>query len=344
MWKHERIILRQFLKWLLFILLFLAGLKVWTLLLYPSNHIIYTWRRFYALEKGEAQVLVVGSSHAFSTFDPSVISQITGMSSYILASNSQNTVQAYFNVKEALHYQRPEAIILEAFSLDDNNNWRYGATPDKDWKKEANIDGMRMGPTKLEAVMEQYQRENWSYALLPIARCHGNWKDIASISSNLAFYTGGIREYSSFHPSQSSMSAETAKLYAQAEYNPYEWVISETNEIHFRKLAELCRQEEIPFYVVMAPMYDDYIRSINYESCTGKIAELTESEGVPYLDCNLYYQEIGLAAEDFEDVFNGFHHLNGTGADKTTRFVMEALYGQEEKAVGFTGDGYGSKK
>ena len=309
MWKHERIILRQFLKWLLFILLFLAGLKVWTLLLYPSNHIIYTWRRFYALEKGEAQVLVVGSSHAFSTFDPSVISQITGMSSYILASNSQNTVQAYFNVKEALHYQRPEAIILEAFSLDDNNNWRYGATPDKDWKKEANIDGMRMGPTKLEAVMEQYQRENWSYALLPIARCHGNWK-----------------------------------LYAQAEYNPYEWVISETNEIHFRKLAELCRQEEIPFYVVMAPMYDDYIRSINYESCTGKIAELTESEGVPYLDCNLYYQEIGLAAEDFEDVFNGFHHLNGTGADKTTRFVMEALYGQEEKAVGFTGDGYGSKK
>lgn len=331
-------ILRQFLKTFVFALFLLAGLHVSVLLLYPSNQIICTWRRFYNLEKGEAQILVVGSSHAYSTFDPSVIFQETGMSSYILASNSQNTVQAYFNVKEALRCQRPEAIILEAFSLDDNDNWRYGDNPDKDWKKEANIDGMRMGLTKLEAIMEQYERRNWGYALFPIARCHGNWKDIASVSSNLTFYTGGIGEFSSFHPSRTSMSPETAQLYEDAGYNPYKWVISETNQLHFRKLAQLCRDEGIPFYVVMAPMYDAYIRSINYESCTGKIAALAESEGVYYLDCNRYYDEIGLSSEDFEDVYNNYHHLNGTGAEKVTRFVMEALHRQGQEAAGFTGD------
>lgn len=56
-----------------------------------------------------------------------------------------------------------ESYILEAFSLDDNTNFRYGETPDRDWKKESNIDGMRFGLAKLEAVMAQY----WSYALLP---------------------------------------------------------------------------------------------------------------------------------------------------------------------------------
>lgn len=321
--------IKQCLRGLCFFLVFLVGLRAVVLLLYPSNKITRTWHRFYTLEKGEVDLLVVGSSHAYATFDPAVIFEKTGMNSYILAGNSQNTVQTYFNVKEALHSQHPQAIILEAFSLDGNNNWRYGETPDRDWKKEANIDGMRFGLTKLEAVMEQYERENWLYALLPIVRYHGNWTDVVTIGSNLAFYTGGIWEYSSFHPSETSMSAETAKEYAEAEYNPAEWAISDTNIAHFRKLAQLCREEGISLYVVMAPMYDVYISSMNYDSQTNKVAELAGSEGVFYLDCNLYYDEIGLTAEDFEDIYSTYHHLNGNGAEKVTQFVMETLYGQE---------------
>ena len=41
-----------------------------------------------------------------------------------------------------------EAVILEAISLNGNNNYRDGDTPDRDWKKESNIDGMRMGLPK----------------------------------------------------------------------------------------------------------------------------------------------------------------------------------------------------
>lgn len=323
--------IRQCLKGLLFILLLAAGLKFLLLLLYPPAEPFRTWQKFYSLEKGETDILVVGSSHAYATFDPSVILRTTGMSSFILASNSQNTVQAYYNVKEALHYQHPKAIILEAFSLDNNDNYRYGETPDRDWKKESNIDGMRFGLTKLEAIAEQYEKENWRYALLSFSRCHGSWENITAIGSNIAFYTGGIREYSSFRPSVTSMSAETASIYADAVYNPSEWFISETNILHFHKLAELCRKEDIPFFIVMAPMYDAYIRSINYDSQTGQVAALAESENVYYLDCNLYYDEIGLTAEDFEDAVSTYHHLNGSGAQKVTEFVMNMLYPQEKE-------------
>ncbi|MDE6168938.1 MAG: hypothetical protein K2G28_10830 [Acetatifactor sp.] len=181
------------------------------LLLYPSNEIVRTWHRFYALDKGEVELLVAGSSHAYATFDPAVISRTTGMNCYLLTS---------------------------------------------------------------------------------------------------------------------VMSKETARQYAQAEYNPSEWVISEVNQVYFHKLAQLCQEEGILFYVVMAPMYDVYIRSINYDSCTDKIKALAESEGVLFLDCNLHYDEIGLTAVDFEDAFNGYHHLNGAGAQKVTEFVMETLFGQ----------------
>lgn len=127
------------------------------------------------------------------------------------------------------------------------------------------------------------------------------------------------------------MSEETAQRYAEAEYNPSEWVISKANERYFHKLAQLCQKEGIPFYVVMAPMYDVYIRSINYDSQMKQVSALAESEGVYYLDCNLYYDEIGLSAGDFEDAFNGYHHLNGTGAEKVTQFVMETLFGHAKE-------------
>lgn len=322
----EKTVLKRFIKGLLFVLLFFAGLRISVVLLYPVSSIVRTWSGFYSLKRGSVDLLVVGSSHAYATFDPSVIYDETGMESYILASNSQNSVQTYFNVKEALHYQHPQVIIMEAFGIDNNTNWRNGDNYDRDWKKESNIDGMRFGLTKLEAVMEQYEKDNWSYALLSLARCHDNWADIETIGSNLAFYTKGIREISSFHPSQTSMSAETMAEYAQAGYNPSEWVISITNELHFRKLAQLCREEGITLYLVMAPMYDVYIQSINYDSWNSQVAALAESEGVYYLDCNLRYDEIGLTAQDFEDMFSSYHHLNSTGAEKVTRFVMEKLW------------------
>lgn len=326
----------NFFKGLLFVLLLFAGLKISVKLLYPSNLIVRIWDGFYSLKRESLDLLVTGSSHAFSTFDPSIILEETGMENYILASHSQNPVQTYYNVKEALHYQHPKAIIMEAFMIDNSNNWRDGATYDRDWRKESNIDSMRFGPTKLEAVMEQYEKANWSYALLPLARCHDNWADIKNICSNLNFYTKGIRDFSPFSPSLTSMSAETMEKYAQADYNPSEWVISPTNELHFRKLAQLCREEDITLYLVMAPMYDVYIRSINYDSRNSQLAALAESEGVYYLDCNLRYDEIGLTAQDFEDEFISFIHLNSTGAEKVTRFVMKELWGQEKNSFGGT--------
>ena len=313
-------------KVLQFLLLFFVLLRTAVLLLYPSNAIFRTWQRFYRLRRGEVDILIVGNSHAYSSFDPEIISEMTGQDSYILASNSQNVVQTYFNVKEALHYQHPDRIVLEAFALDDNNNWLYGTeTPDRDWKKESNIDGMRFGLTKLEAITKQYLPENWSYAVFPILRCHGNWADIWTVGSNLAFYTKEIGQYSSFHPSETKMTEETKALYDTAAYNSAPKVISAINIEYFHKLAQLCREEDITLYLVMAPMYDGYIKSINYEDWKGKMEDLAESEKLFYLDCNEHYEEIGLSSQDFEDIYNGYHHLNKDGADKVTKFVFENL-------------------
>lgn len=324
--------MRRLLKpagWLLSVGIFLTSLALLTVLLCPLNDIIRNWRSFYRLEKQSVETLIVGSSHAYSSFNTGMFQEKTGEETYILASNSQNVTQTYFNVLEALKYQTPKILILEAFSLNSNNNFRGGETDDKNWKKESNIDGMRFGAVKLQAVMEQYRPENWLYALLPVARFHTNWKNSGNLLESSRFLLGRPNDFSPFRPSWSVMSEETMQKYAEAAQNTAEYTVSESNILHFQKLAALCREKGILLYVVMAPMYDVYIGSINYASWMEKIVALTEQAEVPYLDCNVHYDEIGLTAQDFENAYSSNHHLNAAGADKVTTFVLEELYEKE---------------
>lgn len=314
--------------WALSTGIFLAGMALAVSLLYPLNDIVRNWRAFYRLEPRSVDILIVGNSHAYATFDTGQFPGYAGKTACILASNSQNVTQTYFNVLEALRYQTPDTIFLEASAINSNDNFRGGQTDDMDWKKESNIDGMRFGLVKLRAVAAQYRPRNWAYALLPIARCHGNWKDPEQILKNGRFLLEGVESFSAFRPSRSQMSEETMRKYAEAEPRDSRYYISETNLRYFHALAALCRERGITLCLVMAPMYDVYIDSINYASMYGRISALAEQEGVPYLDCNARYDEIGLTAQDFEDAYNTYHHLNAAGAEKVTAFVLEELYGE----------------
>lgn len=306
---------------ILFVIILLGMLNVINKILYPTTDITRNWHQFYSLEPNSVDTIILGSSHAYASFNTPYLREKTGKNVYILASNSQAVLQSYYNLKEILKYQTPECVILEAFSINDNSNFRISTdTPDKDWRKEGNIDGMRFGLAKIQAVLAQYYPSNWGYAFLPIIRTHHNWKNVVQIQDNLQETQ---KSFCDFRPSKTGMSKEVMDQYAGLEKNNEEYVISQENITAFHQMASFCRQKNIEFYVVMCPMYDKYIQSINYDSWNSKIEELCQQEQVPYLDCNYHYQEIGLCAQDFENIFIDYIHLNNNGADKVTNFVWE---------------------
>lgn len=308
-------------------MLIIGGMEGVSELLYPTSDIVNNWRAFYAQEKNSLDYLIVGSSHAYSSFDVDMIEEELGKNTYILASPSQNVTQTYFNVKEALKYQKPEMIILETFGINNNTNWQNEdeETIDKNWKKEGNIDGMRLGIVKLEAIMAQYLCKNWPYAFFEIGRCHGNWKDVSLLQSNISFIKEGALQYQSFRPSTTQMSEDTIKKYEKMKNKKSEYQVSEVNKKYFYKLVELCRENNVELYMVMAPMYDGYIKKTNYNSRYEKMMEFSKNAGVEYLDCNKAYEEIGMIAQDFEDAYNSYHHLNHDGAKKVTSYLIEVL-------------------
>lgn len=300
-------------------------------LLYPTNGIIRNWKAFYAQDENSIDLLIVGSSHAYSSFNIDMFSE-TGERAYILASNSQTVTQAYYNVQEALRYQKPNKIILEAFSFNENSNWQNDEyeTYDKDWKKESNIDGMHFGWVKVEAILNQYNWKNWPYAFFRICRSHHNWKNANQIQTNYHFTRVRAKVWNPFRPNKTQMSQETVYKYQKMKKDETDFVISDVNIEHFHKLAELCREKDIRLIVVMAPMYDGYIDKINYESQYEAILSLANEESVEYIDCNYAYDEIGMKSSDFEDAYSSIHHMNEQGAEKVSRYIIGRIADYEK--------------
>lgn len=65
--------------------------------------------------ENEYDVIIVGSSRGDSTYNPAIIDSITHTSSYNLCSGSQNIIESYYILKEALQYQQPKYIVFDSF-------------------------------------------------------------------------------------------------------------------------------------------------------------------------------------------------------------------------------------
>lgn len=86
----------------------------------------------------------------------------------------------------------------------------------------------------------------------------------------------------------------------------------------YEELLDYCNKNEINLLIVATPVV------ITEEESEGlnTLCDIADSYGVPFLNMNLYYEEMGL---DFEKDFYDPHHVNVLGADKVTKFFAKYL-------------------
>ena len=127
--------------------IFLIGLIISFLLMkggfvfLKKNKSILNWEQFYISSNDKKDILFMGSSISYSSFIPREINVRNNVNSYNLSSSAINTKQIYFNLKEAIKYNNPKVLIIEAHSLDiasSNDGKRLGFN-------YQNIDGQKIG-------------------------------------------------------------------------------------------------------------------------------------------------------------------------------------------------------
>lgn len=274
---------------------------------------ITTIQNFYVQPENSVDVLMVGSSHMGMNIDPGEMWHANGISSYNLWGSVQPTWNSYFFLKEALKYQTPKLVIMDAYGAI-NLNQDYS----DDARQVANVLGMRMSLNKIQAIAASSPEERWNNMFLMYPIIHDRIDEVY-IDDFLHFpwnkalvnekgYSPAYGHYGvPFEFADEQGSSEVTELYPKSK----EYLI---------RIIELLKEKGIPMVLVQSPVPN----AMGQEKQNNALEIIAEQYDVPFYNLNLLRMEMGIEQSDFLDI----EHLNAIGARKMARYLADIL--QEE--------------
>lgn len=277
-----------------------------------------TFDDFYKLEKDSVDVLFIGSSHAMTSFNPQVLYNEYGITSYNLASPQQSVFTTYYWLREALKYQSPKVLVLETNTFHkytDAYVYNYFNCSETSLRKA--FDVMKPSPLKMELarkIEEKDPSQSWlSYFLMNI-RYHSRWTDLGEFDySKRALSEHGAVKGFIINSGSNKDGKDTFFTTGNLDSVTAEPMVEVTQD-YLGKIADLCKENGIELIFVKIPSAESIERYKATKECADRY-------GVPFYDFNeeARYKEIGYSANDL------YGHPNYIGAEKITRFMGELL-------------------
>lgn len=227
---------------------------------------------FYAEQKNSLDFVFVGSSQMFTSVVPAVLWEEYGITSYDFGANEQPLYLSYYYIKEALKYQDPKAIVLEVSYCNHGEYTHEGV-------HHINLDDLRMGPVKLEAIFDIIPAgERWPY-IFELAKYHDTWADIDKESVEYITaekhnpYKGYTPSLDGF-PDGGVFNEEIAEVTEKSE-------LPELAVTYLEKIIALCEEEEVDLVFLKTP--NDHIQN---QPDYNAVADIAAEHDIPYLDLN----------------------------------------------------------
>ncbi|HAG04801.1 MAG TPA: hypothetical protein DCG28_05095 [Lachnospiraceae bacterium] len=287
------------------------------------------WNEFYSLPKNSVDMLFVGSSHSYCTFDPEIVDSALGTSSYQLGMPLQHMDSTYFTVLEALNYQKPKNIVCEVYwdMLDDDfeliqAGYLFQVLKNKELELKYIKEVFPLSEKiKYACGIFRYQADYFAYRS----------SEINEEIENTLNVTPPDREM------QTGTEKYKARGYTYCDYNMLKDEYDKTNQFKnldgknvslskkqlywLKKLTELCKQKDITLTFVTAPIANPSIAYIkNYSDIHEKIQSFADENNIKYLDFNLPEVRDGLFKDEN---FRDDAHLNHSGVLIADRYFCE---------------------
>ena len=276
-----------------------------------------TFRTFYGMEKDSVDILILGTSHAATGFNPQDFYDAANLRVFNLASSGQAVWASYYWLNEALNYQSPKVVIYDVNYLFSN---KYNEALNR-----KTLDNMRLGAVKLEAARaasasDETGEETVISYILPFFRYHARWSslnewdftgaDVESPSALKGFWIyPNTARYEEMVPLDPADSDETA------EFDPdsFSW---------FVKIQELCEENGIRLVLTKTPAHQFTLEQHN------AMQQYADENGMAFYDFNTasLYAETGFDyASDMNDAGETNAHANPSGARKMSAYLAEQI-------------------
>lgn len=260
---------------------------------------ICSMMNLYRQEDNSVDVLVVGTSLAYSGINTNVLWEEYGIAAYDLCSAEQPFWVSYYTLREALKTQRPAVILLDA----------KPAIYTRDYSKRGrtilSTFGIRGIENRVGATLAcvEHPQDAIGY-LLKLPEVHSNYAKLTGADFVLPPDNGGRGgDWKGFIESDAVERHQKPSLV----WNSVRRNMNEREEEYARKIFALAQSENIPLLLIGLPN-PDYANDHMYYNALWSVAEEYGIHGVNYNDPEVRY---GLHySSDFAD----WQHLNVKGS------------------------------
>ena len=261
---------------------------------------IYVVTKFYELEDDSVDVLFLGSSHAFESFNTGTLWDEYGMASYILGGSAQPLWNTYYYLKEALKTQTPKVIVLEG----------YFTTCYREYADDSRIiknnNGLHWSADKLNSIKISSPEERWNEFMLEYEQYHTRYRELEAgdflPNQNYRLYD----DWKGFGCNMDTIPLESVDVSGVEEKIP----LYEKTEKYYRMIIELAQDNNIPIVVAISP----YAGITEGEQMVFNAAsDIAHEYGVPFVNFNFYLNEMGM---NYETDAADEAHLNYKGNQK----------------------------
>ena len=282
---------------------------------------------FYEEPKDSLDILVLGSCNMYNAFNPLILWEKYGITSYGFGSSDQEIWTSYYYLKEALAYQQPKVVVLEALFFTYGN----GKAPSEYYNRRS-ADYMRLSGNKIRlidtfiTIEEEWRKEheeeriepifNYVNYVFPILRYHSRWNEIGEGDykywlEGRAYATKGgvpVFEHAEYEADREYM--KTSNVASPIEKRVFEYFI---------KIKELCETNEIELLIVKSPS-GCYWNDAQHKA----VAQLADEYDVPFLDFNVEFPSYGFDLDtDFYSTTG--ERLNAYGMQKLSDFLSDYI-------------------
>lgn len=296
-----------------------------------NNYNQSRWEEFYSQPKNSIDMLYLGSSHSYCTFDPEIIDGILGTNGYQLGMPLQHYDSTYYTLKEALNYQKPKTVVLELYwdMLDDEfeltqAGYLFQVMKNKELENDYIKNVFPLSEkVKYKINIFRYQADYFAYKNSKLKEKLENKFNVSIAPQNKQ---KGVEKYRSkgyTYCNYNMLPDEFDKTNQFKNLDGLDWQSNDTQLKYVNNIVKLCKDNDIKIVFVTAPIANvsmSYIK--NYESIHDKLNKIAEDNDVSYLDFNyVNMQESLLTNDNFRDDA----HLNHSGIEIVDKYFAEWL-------------------
>ena len=271
-------------------------------LLIKSEDGIEQMQSYYKQPEGSIDALFVGSSHIFCHVNTGVLWDEYGISGYDLAGAEQPFWNSLYYIKEGLKTQTPKVIILDITTP--------GIRP-TDYQPEnwfiTNTYGIKRNSNRYEAIKVSALKDSYKRLLVALNSTHGRYSSLTE--EDFKDYNNSIN-YKGFDARETIVPYDKPDISGVTDRGE----LSEKEEQYLKEIIEYVQARNIPLLFISSP----YVVNAEEQAKYNTIFDIADEYGIPYLDFNKLYDEMGL---DFQTDIAEVLHLNRSGNEKFTKYL-----------------------